>query len=301
MKKNYLKTNIISFIIGVVIFSCIGVYAVVNFPSNDVTYDNKESGLKSTSVKDAIDELYTECTKEPTAGETIIENAGLEKDPYECRYFFTGADPNNYITFNDETAGWRIISVECDGTIKIMNDNVGLWSWDTNGSTDWNRPASLNTYLNETYYNSLSSEAQSQIVAKDFSVGAVAENNNDLANQINNENSTLWNGKIAMPTVSEYLRSSSNKSKCDTIQLYNDNYTTCNQSTWMYISYPDWWTLSTLDNSSFEAFIILRYYGISYNMVTRSSYGVRPTLYLSSNIKITSGTGTSQDPYQISL
>ncbi len=65
MKKNYLKTNLISFIVGVVIFSCIGVYAVVNFPSNEVTYNNKESGLKSTNVKDAIDELYTECTSKP--------------------------------------------------------------------------------------------------------------------------------------------------------------------------------------------------------------------------------------------
>ena len=48
-------------------------YAAITFPSNDVSYDNSVSGLKSTSVKDAIDELYTECTKELTAGEQITE------------------------------------------------------------------------------------------------------------------------------------------------------------------------------------------------------------------------------------
>ncbi len=196
MKKNYLKTNLISFIVGVVVFSCIGVYAVVNFPSNEVTYNNKESGLKSTNVKDAIDELYTECTKEPTAGETIIENAGLEKDPYECRYFFTGADPNNYITFNDEKAGWRIISVECDGTIKIMKiSNINLMTWNTDGDGNWDGPTTLNTYLNSTYYNQLDSVAKSQIIDGNFSIGEITMNNTNLSEQINDENSKKWKGK----------------------------------------------------------------------------------------------------------
>lgn len=93
-------------------------YAETYFPSKDTTYDNTTSGLKSENVQDTIDELYGVCF--PSAGDQIIEDGSLEKDPYECRYFFTGANPNNYITFNGETAGWRIISVECDGTIKIM-------------------------------------------------------------------------------------------------------------------------------------------------------------------------------------
>ena len=133
------------FITGLIVCGSISVIAATYFPSNDVTYDNKESGLTSTNVQGAIDELYTECTTIP-AGDQIIENAGLEKDPYECRYFFTGANPNNYITFNDETAGWRIISVECDGTIKIIkNDNIeDGYSWDSsNGSNVWDRPAMI--------------------------------------------------------------------------------------------------------------------------------------------------------------
>ena len=73
-KKKYLKTNIISFIVGTIIFGSIGVYAVVTFSSNDVTYDNRESGLTSTSVKGAIDELYAECIYVPTGGEAILEN-----------------------------------------------------------------------------------------------------------------------------------------------------------------------------------------------------------------------------------
>ena len=40
------------------IFGTAGVYAATYFPSDDVTYDNSESGLSSTDVQGAIDELY---------------------------------------------------------------------------------------------------------------------------------------------------------------------------------------------------------------------------------------------------
>ena len=112
------------FITGLIICGAVSVIAATYFPSKDVTYDNTASGLQSTNVQGAIDELYEVCTAEPPAADQIIENAGLEKDPYECRYFFTGANPNNYITFNNEL--WRILSVECDGSIKIIkNESIG--------------------------------------------------------------------------------------------------------------------------------------------------------------------------------
>ena len=230
------------------------VYAAVTFPSNEVTYDNTESGLSSTNVKGAIDELYTECTKEPTAGETIIDSAGLEKDPYECRYFFKGANPNNYITFNGENAGWRIISIECDGRIKIMKianintSNNLVWDWDTSsspyGNNNWARPATLNTYLNGTYYNGLNSAAKSQIISSNFSIGAVDYNNN-MSMQVTNENSNKWYGNIALPTVSEYIRTNSNKSSCGTFSLINENYSSCVNTEWMHITSANyWWTLT---------------------------------------------------------
>ena len=37
-----------------------------------------------------------------------------------------GPNPNNYVTFNNEEAGWRIISINSDGTIKIMRtESIG--------------------------------------------------------------------------------------------------------------------------------------------------------------------------------
>ena len=70
-KKYYIKKNLISFIIGLIIFGGVGAYAAITFPSNEVTYDNTDSGLSSTNVKGAIDELYNTCTA-LSPGEQII-------------------------------------------------------------------------------------------------------------------------------------------------------------------------------------------------------------------------------------
>ena len=293
--KEFSKKYLIGFTLGLLTSGIVVVCAATYFPSSQTTYDNKVSGLKSTNVQGAIDELYNTCF--PKAGEQIIENAGLEKDPYECRYFFTGATPNNYITFNNET--WRILSVECDGTIKIIKDtNLEGISWDASSNNNWNRPATLNTYLNGTYYNNLNSTAKIQIVAKNWSIGNPDPNSTNLGNQINDENSKKWNGKIALPTVSEYIRTNSNTSSCGTFRTYNINYNSCKNTTWILNSNINnfWWTLSTYDR---YVLIITTFGSIENGGVNTSYFLARPTLYLSSDIQIISGNGSSSSPYQI--
>ncbi len=59
--KKILTNKIFTFILGGIIFSAVSVYAVTYFPSNQVTYDNGVSGLQSTDVQGALDELYNTC------------------------------------------------------------------------------------------------------------------------------------------------------------------------------------------------------------------------------------------------
>ena len=299
--KEFLKKYLIGFILGIISACTVSVIAATYFPSNDVTYDNSTSGLSSTDVQGAIDELYGVCTAEPSAGEIIIEEAGLEKDPYECRYFFTGADPNNYITFNNEQAGWRIISVECDGTIKIMRTvNIDRQYWDSSNSNNWARPATLNTYLNETYYNGLNSTVKGQIVAKDWSIGGVTDDNYNLATQITSENATKWNGKIALVTVSEYIRSNSNKNSCGSFSLINDNYNSCVSTGWMDNN-EYWWTLSPSVGHPSYSFRVVSFGAIYDDTNVSNYYGgdIHPALYLSPDVTLT-GSGTQSDPYVLS-
>ena len=298
-KKIYIKTNLIIFIFAHILTLSVGVYAAVTFPSNEVSYSNSSSGLNSNNVQGAIDELYETCTAEPSAGEQIIEDAGLEKDSYECRYFFTGKNPNNYITFNDEKAIWRIISVECDGTIKIIRRaGIGDEVWDSTNNNNWARPASLNTYLNETYLkNTLTQTAQSQIVTKDWSIGGISFTDTSLSSTIADENSSKWNGKIALPTASEYIRSNSNKSSCGSMQQLQYS-TSCKNTTWMYQANHIWWTLSPLDSDSSTMFRVLMNGDVGTAGSGSANY-IIPSLYLSSEVKITGGTGTKADPFTI--
>ena len=304
--KEFSKKYLIGFFIGLILFTVVGVYATTYFPSNQTTYDNSVSGLNATNVQTAIDELYNTCFP-PKAGDTILDSVdivtsgdGLYKDEYEDRYFYRGANPNNYITFNNET--WRIISIENDGTIKILKTTgIGDIAWDSYNINNWARPASLNTYLNGTYYNGLKEIAQSQIVAKNWSIGAVTYENNDLADQINDENNTKWNGKVALATLSEYIRSNSNKSSCGTYSLINRNYSICRNTTWMYNN-DDWWTLSPWSDDSSASFSVNSNGDVEAYYANGNGFSaVRPVVYLSSDIKITSGNGSSSNPYTISL
>ena len=86
-------------------------------------------------------------------------------------YRYYGANPNNYVTFNDET--WRIIGSFHDiddgtGNIEtrlkiIRSESIGNYSYDSSASTvnygdgvnDWSK-SDLMTELNDLYYNSKS-------------------------------------------------------------------------------------------------------------------------------------------------
>ena len=131
----------VGLILGVIV-SASGVYAANTVYSKNVTYDNSNSGLESTNVQDALDETYNTCFP-TTAADDIInlyndgssintvyiggdtsnpqvklnETQGIMLDNNgDYRYY--GANPNNYVTFNDET--WRII-----GAFHDIDDGTG--------------------------------------------------------------------------------------------------------------------------------------------------------------------------------
>ena len=301
--KKFINSKLFIFIITALVFSTIGVSAATYFASSQVTYDNKTSGLNATNVQGAIDELYNTCFPPKSSSESIIEENNLGQDPYECRYFFIGANPNNYITFNGESAGWRIISVECDGTIKIIRTLASTSiQWDTQSSNDWDRPAAANTYLNGTYHYSLTTTAKNQIVFKDFSIGKY-NIGGDLLEQVTQENSKIWNGKIALPTLSEYIRTNSN-SECRTFSAtvnsyYDDN--TCKKNSWMFSGSSSWTLTAYGKLASTNVFYVSSSGRINVDGYSANSdnYGVRPVVYLSSSVQITGGDGSQSNPYTI--
>lgn len=252
------------------------------------------------------DDPATPPTSTVVGGQEILlvsSGDGLYIDEYETgKYTYKGANPNNYITFNNEL--WRIISINVDGTINIMkNESIANIAWDSTNSNQWDRPSDMKKYLNGEYLNSITSN-KDVIVPKTWSIGEVTSN--DLATQISEENKVYSaETNVGLITTSEYLRANSNSKDCSTINTNNTNKSTCLATNWMYKTIPansKLWTLTpyTGNNSVFDIENSSTNAGNIGGLIVNSNLEVStaPVLVLSHNITLT-GMGTVDNPYKI--
>ena len=109
-------------------------------PSVTLSINAVQKTENSTIVPNGEETVSTHGLEIPV----VTSNDGLYEDDTEAgRYIYRGSNPNNYMTFNGETSGWRIIAFENDGTIKIVRDSsVASMRWDEAG----NRNPSTSTY-----------------------------------------------------------------------------------------------------------------------------------------------------------
>ena len=250
---------------------------------------------------------------------------GNDKDITEYRY--RGASTKNYVTFNNET--WRILGVfpTDDGTGKIENrvklikdQSIGDKYWDTNGSNNWARPATLNTELNTTYLNSLDSTSKSMIGNTKYYLGGYSNSKiqkdvmyqyeRKIQNTTNNEfyygsNPNSWVGKLGLMYASDYGYASSN---CENKRIYDYNSSAndiraCNDTNWLYNIKVSEWILPQDASNSSSAFYVSSGGGVyrSDFYVTADQFAVRPVLYLISSVQIAGGNGTSSSPYTLGL
>ena len=131
--------------------------------------------LKGDEESYGVDKIIKQTGNKDNSGLYTITHSkdttlqiGNDKDIKEYRY--RGANPKNYVTFNNEV--WRIIGVfpvdDGNGNIEnriklIRNESIGDKFWDGSVSNNWARPAKINTELNTTYLNSLDSTSKSMI------------------------------------------------------------------------------------------------------------------------------------------
>ena len=271
---------------------------------NDVTEQPTDltADLEITLDYSQAPEGYVPPVTGPSIGgqpvEIVESGDGLYEDEYESgRYVYKGANPNNYIEF-DNGEIWRIISKEADGTYKILkNELLPEQAWDSTDSNNWIRPATLNTYLNGEYLSSLDSSIKDNIVSHTWGIGAVTSNN-DLAVQIASEQGTTWNGNIGLIAHSDYLRANSDMTNCGTDKTNYENYETCRNTDWMYISGSYWWTISPSAGYRNYVWRVADVGRLGANNANNSDAAPRPAVYLKSDITL-SGSGTSLDPFKI--
>ena len=257
--------------------------------STSIPDTNKNLTLKINFVQDTgntpsyegpisdwlIDNVVSEdITSSPIEGLFAIDDQGeltASNTPREYRYI--GADPDNYIQFNNEL--WRIIGI-FDGQLKIIrNESLGDMAWDDEdeqnpyGENDWSK-ASLQTYLNNDYYGTIDLEDQTKIdSAYVWKLGGSNSLEDETAQMfyerergtdVYSGRPTEWTGSIALMYPSDYGFSTSggsttNRSSCLAKELYNwDSVEDCYTNSWLYDSPNSQWTLAPRASNSYDVF-----------------------------------------------
>lgn len=251
-------------------------------------------------------------------------------------YRYQGANPNNYVSLNNER--WRII-----GAVRVTNGTGGykvkLIREDTlessyafnseNSSSTWSEPGSLRVALSDpTNSNSyLRSFLQfSQYFAEvSWSLGNVNDNQTSTNAYIQEHSSSVWsgqptwNGRMGLANPSDYGFASSSCYNTHTLGTGVTGYDSgdCTSSNWMYYPvgennvaniYNNQWLMSpssiqnpnatTLNDTGYVTSLSTTGY-VTYDSANAQKY-VRPVVYFLDTIKYVSGTGSITEPFIIS-
>ena len=286
LKRKKQKKMIIVSVLSLLLFLCVG-YAAFQTNLSIIAKGN----IKQKKGYEILQEL---CNTET--------GDGLYKDIYENnRCIYKGSNPDNYIIFNNEI--WRILSVEADKTIKIIkNESIDNMSWDMSGSNYWSRPSDLNSYLNNEYLDTITTN-QDKIVNYSWNIGEInIYVDEDFFEQINNEKQIQTNAKIGLISATEYIRTNSNNIMCGNFILNDANFSECINTNWVYsmAQGSQFWTISVVEylNGPSARAISIDSVGLLGERSSKTPYSIFPVTYLSSEITL-SGNGTEQTPYTI--
>ena len=303
-----------------------------------VEIDSMENTTCTVNFKTNINQSFASyltskvCSTTPTT-----DDAAKDCLVNENGYRYEGKNPNNYVLFNDEL--WRIIGVfsvqtQSSGTqnlVKLIrNETLDELAWDgrSSGSTsDWSA-STLQSHLNNGYYNAtdttcnfyssntktcyfsntgLNSSSREMVESVVWNLGGTSSTRDVTAdtfytvergNTVPSGNPTTWTGKVALMYPSDYGYAVLASSCARTTNLDDYGSTACAGNNWLKGSYTQW-TLTNVSGGIGIIFYVKTAGDLYYYGVTKYSNGVRPSIYLKSNIAVMGGDGSIDTPYII--
>ncbi len=293
------------------------VYVVDSNGIRSNTYSLSASTLTTMYLADYIkNTVYTGDGNEGIYyhdGSGSYTNAAQEAGDNSYRY--AGANPNNYVCFASDAETcpndnlYRIIGVFGDQVKLIKNTSLGNYYWSgssSNQSNQWSN-STLNTgTLNGTYLNGLGTTWSDMIETHTWKVGGNTYQNiynvtvkNTYTNEIvSPAANTTYNAKIGLMYVSDYGYAASPANWTTTLNNYAND--TNRNNNWMFMGLNEW-TISRRSDDTGFAFRVSPTGIVDSLYVYNYRFGVRPSFYLKSNVAITSGDGSSTNPYRLSV
>ena len=242
----------------------------------------------------------------------IIRNDSIGM-PWDYKKSGVGSSTSNYGS-NDWTDSQLMYMLNPTSyTLKTGYTSDGTYIYDESGNIIYQlgcKPASIasgaTSYSCTTNTWSLNSKALSQISEVTYYLGGISNNSGQSAQThyssergttVYSGRPTNWTGLVGLMYPSDYAYTFANgvDDAC-----YSDIYN-CSKGTpsssWLYKSGNTQWTVSPV-SSRVDSVFYVRSEGFVSSSLAYYGLGVRPVVYLRSDIKL-DGTGTSSDPYVI--
>ena len=239
-----------------------------------------------------------------------------------------GAFPGGTPTTDADNLGDGAPSV--NNTVKIIRDDaIGSFAWHKSNTNDWT-VASLNIeILNNLYLNSSSgtcyfystkvgkacsfednglANVQDFIENATWNLGGYDSDSVTTANMYTYErgttvysgNSVVTTAKVGLMYPSDYGYSVTNANCSHTSTNFGSyNSSSCGGKAWL-LKYGHEWTNSPSSGNSTYVYIVGTAATL-FDYFASAGRGVRPVLYLKSNVYVTGGDGSINNPYQLSL
>ncbi len=270
------------------------------------------------AAKSLIDKANTENTpKEQEKKEEMYERK-IDNNKKEYRYI--GENPNNYITFNDET--YRIIGVfsteDKDGAIedriKIIKDEpispnpedpTKILEWSKDNSNNWITSNLRESINSNTFYDLLQEKSKKQIAEAKWYLGNIDVNTISSEDAYNkerevedesNKEDKVWIGNIGLMYPSDFGYTYSHDVDNTCFTNLNNCMNGDPKKSWMYKNINEW-TIASLKDNTEKAFVISDNGSLNNESTNINTYSYRPVTYLKHDINFKQGTGTKEDPY----
>jgi len=197
-----------------------------------------------------------------------------------------------YNGVNNATTSCDFSSTGLTSEAKSMIDTI-TWNTGTNGSNDF---TSSSNGLVRHFYN----YERSNNTGKVCSSGSYC---NDTVTR-----TTTWTGEVGLMYPSDYGYATSggsttDRSSCLAKELYNwkdSSVSDCKNNDWLYTK-TNQMTLIPRDYSTNASHVFVVFTGYVSNGYASNVQSSRPSIYLKSSIKVTSGKGTASSPYTLGM
>ena len=218
---------------------------------------------------------------------------------YTWDFTSNGSYNNIWATINSDSENYS--NSDSSGSTLMQLLNSGAW-WNGTNSSYYNSTNA--TTVDFTNYK-LSDKAKSYISTSRYYLGGY-NNNTFLTNIVygyergktryNKSRPLYWDGMVGLMYSSDYGYAAGNS--CVTATTLNNYSGECHEKDWLYNSNYQW-IISPYSGHSSIVFLVSSNGSVSYN-TTSYLRSVRPVFYLASDVVITDGKGTYEEPYILS-